>query len=582
MSNVFNKPRDMNIPPAPLPIKGVRKEVVSHFKVQYTFGDFILNSTRVLFHKDQKISISPKELGVLILLLESAGEVVSKDRLINEVWCGGNVGEESLTRCIYVLRRILQEGKHNRFIDTVYGKGYRFTLPVTRVAPRERVATANCIFAVLPFHLDTHLDALELHDAIVQDMIGHTAAGLHVLPSSLTRGCTTLQSTLELMDKIKPDYYLTGYQLTQTSGPMVRIELMRAQDHLVLHREGITLDRRLTVACIKRRIKPLLLKYIPCLRGGGQSVNPPSVPNDPQAIHREGRGALLAYTPASLTRSLALLKQGRQQSPDNPDLLFHLAECYFALGQMGMMDFDHALRKCGELVDQVLEHTAEHPGALALGGVLRGLNSTFSQAADMFRRALAVAGDNPWVNYYYAWHLFIVGDIGRALYFARQARKMLPEMIAVQVLMMWLEYCDGNARAALEIAADSLSAEQAHPVLLSMQAVILCGEGQSGRAAELIPPLMHGGERDGIVYLNALYTRMFSQSAAVNGEQVAMLMRRPSHMMPSALLPVILQCQGYRAAKTWYDQLSRASSPCLLLWRNDPRLKPLHADIAES
>ncbi|WP_410012240.1 winged helix-turn-helix domain-containing protein [Sodalis sp. RH24] len=581
MSNVFNRPRAMNIPPTPLPIKGIRKEVVNHFKVQYSFGDFILHSTRVLFHKDRKISVSPKELGVLILLLESAGEVVSKDRLINEVWSGGNVGEESLTRCIYVLRRILQEGKHNRFIDTVYGKGYRFTLPVTRVTPRERMTTASCIFAVLPFHLDAHLDTLELHDAIVQEMTGYAAAGLHVLPSSLTLGCTSLQTTLELMEKIKPDYYLTGYQLSQTSGPLMRVELMRAQDHLVLHREAINLDGRLTVACINRRIKPLLLKHIPCLREDGQTLNPPSSTLDARAVHRAGRDAFLAYTPESLGKALDLLQQGRRQAPDDIDLQYHLAECYFALGQMGMMDFDHALRECGALIDGVLARTADHPEALALSGVLQGLNRAFSEAAERFKQALAMSGDNPSVNYYYAWHLLIVGDTGRALYFARQARKMLPEMMAVQVLMMWLEYCDGNAQAALDIAGGQSPEERAHPVLLSMRAVILCSEGQPGRAAELIPHLMNGSEQDGIVYLNALYTRMFSQSAAVNGEQVATLMRRATHMMPSALLPVILQCQGYRAAKKWYDQLSSTSSPCLMLWRNDPRVKPLRAEVPE-
>src|SRR5471030_2551281 len=142
MMTPSNEPRTTKTFATPLPIKGIRKEVVSHFKVQYTFGDFILNSTRVLFHKEKQISVSPKELGVLILLLESAGELVTKDRIIDEVWSGANVAEESLTRCIYVLRRILQEGKHNRYIDTVYGKGYRFSLPVTRITPTERLATA--------------------------------------------------------------------------------------------------------------------------------------------------------------------------------------------------------------------------------------------------------------------------------------------------------------------------------------------------------------------------------------------------------------------------------------------------------
>ncbi|WP_320410101.1 winged helix-turn-helix domain-containing protein [Candidatus Williamhamiltonella defendens] len=42
------------------------------------------------------------------------------------------MSEESLTRCIYVLRHLLHENKNNRYIDTVYRKGYRFIQPVTQ------------------------------------------------------------------------------------------------------------------------------------------------------------------------------------------------------------------------------------------------------------------------------------------------------------------------------------------------------------------------------------------------------------------------------------------------------------------
>ncbi|WP_413735608.1 winged helix-turn-helix domain-containing protein [Sodalis sp. RH21] len=552
--------------------------MINHFKVQYTFGDFILNSTRILFYKDQKISISPKELGVLILLLESAGEVVTKDRLINEVWSGGNVAEESLTRCIYVLRRLLQEGKHNRFIDTVYGKGYRFTLPVTRITPAEKAATgsANAIVAVLPFDMTGHLDTLGLHDSLVQEMSGYASAGLHVLPSSLTLSCRSVQSTLELLEKIRPDYYLTGYELSLGNQPSLRIELIRTHDHFVMHREGISLDAGLTNDRVKNLLRPLILRHIPGLKAARDAAAGPVREPSCAAWLREGRSAFMAYTPDSLNQALGLFQQCRQSIPDDITLLCHLAECYFALGQLGMMELDGALQECGELVDQVLAKAADHPLALAMSGVLHGLNGDYGQAAEMFRQALALSADNPSVNYYYAWHLFIVGEITRALYFARQVDQTLPGAIATQVLMMWLEYCNGNPSAALGIAERQRGAAMSHPVLLSMKAVILCGEGQPRHALELIGHLRHGGERDGIVYFNTLYTRLFSEPAGANSEQVTRIMKQSKHLMPSALLPVILRCQGMRAAKKWYDQLSTSSSTCLMLWRHDPRVKSLY------
>lgn len=567
--------------PLSLPIKGVRKEVINRIKAQYSFGDFILQPSRVLFHKTRQINVSPKELAVLVLLLESAGEVVTKEQLIDNVWAGGNVGEESLTRCIYVLRRILQEGKHQRFIDTVYGKGYRFSLPVTKIVPAERPVCANCIFAVLPFKLNNRPEAPGLHDAIIQELSGYAASGLHVLPSSLTLNCGTILETLDMLDKIRADFYLTGYELLLSDGPCLRMELIRAHDHVVLHRTGIALGNPPDADSINAALRPLVQRHLSSLGIRQENTLNPQGGNDPQTLLRAGREAFLQYTPESLALALSLFQQCRQRLPEDREVLCHLAECYFALGQMGMQGLDSALRECGALVSAILALEPRHPLALALGGVLHGLDSQLGQAAEMFRAALTLAADCPSVTYYYAWHLFLVGEIKRARHFARQAHGMLPAMTAIRVLMMWLAYCDDNASAALQMADGQPDGIARHPVLISMKAVILCTEGQPRRAKELIEHLRQGSESDGIVFFNTLYARLFSQPAAADTEQFAQMMQQPEHPMPSALLPMIMQCQGLRAAKKWYDRLSRSSSRCLMLWRHDPRVKQLYSLTGE-
>lgn len=73
--------------------------------------------------------LPPKELQVLRLLLESEGVLMTKDRLLELAWPQGEVAEESLTRCIYSLRKYL--GADKGFIKTIYGRGYRFTCPVS-------------------------------------------------------------------------------------------------------------------------------------------------------------------------------------------------------------------------------------------------------------------------------------------------------------------------------------------------------------------------------------------------------------------------------------------------------------------
>lgn len=245
-------------------------ETINNSNVQYSFGDFVLSSTRILFHKDKRLSISPKELGVLNLLVSSAGELVTKSQMIHEVWYDGNVGEESLTRCIYVLRRILQEGKNERFIDTVYGKGYRFAIPVTRIAAVANTGDARCVFAVFPFRLAGDANSLGLQDAIVQQLAGCASLGLQVLPSSLTLNCRTTESTLELLEKVRPHYYLTGYELTMDGAPSIRIELIRAHDHRVLHRECIDRGMLNEGDYFSRRLKEMIMQTVPGLARGNK------------------------------------------------------------------------------------------------------------------------------------------------------------------------------------------------------------------------------------------------------------------------------------------------------------------------
>ncbi len=79
------------------------------------------------FIGNEQVYIPQKELGVLIVLLESAGHVVLKDMIIESVWKNIIVSDESLTRCIYSLRCIFEKIGYDRCIETIYRKGYRFS-----------------------------------------------------------------------------------------------------------------------------------------------------------------------------------------------------------------------------------------------------------------------------------------------------------------------------------------------------------------------------------------------------------------------------------------------------------------------
>lgn len=100
----------------------------------YRFRGFELQpSERRLLGEGKPIALTPKVFDTLVLLVERAGHVVSKDELMQLLWPRGYVDESNLTKHIWLIRRALGDEDHNsRFIETVPKRGYRFVAPVTR------------------------------------------------------------------------------------------------------------------------------------------------------------------------------------------------------------------------------------------------------------------------------------------------------------------------------------------------------------------------------------------------------------------------------------------------------------------
>ena len=105
------------------------------------FARWTLHGDGRLTGADSDIQLPPKEGQVLRLLLASGGTLMTKDRLLELAWSRGEVADESLTRCIYSLRKHLRADKG--FIKTIYGKGYRFTCPV-RAGNQPRAVVQVC------------------------------------------------------------------------------------------------------------------------------------------------------------------------------------------------------------------------------------------------------------------------------------------------------------------------------------------------------------------------------------------------------------------------------------------------------
>jgi WD40 repeat protein/DNA-binding winged helix-turn-helix (wHTH) protein len=101
----------------------------------YNFGPFHIDpDQRILMREGKLVSLAPKVLETLILLVQHRGRILEKEELIQLLWPDSFVEEGNLSQNIFILRKVLGDDRNGHaFIQTVPRRGYRFVAPVTIV-----------------------------------------------------------------------------------------------------------------------------------------------------------------------------------------------------------------------------------------------------------------------------------------------------------------------------------------------------------------------------------------------------------------------------------------------------------------
>ncbi len=87
-----------------------------------------------------EVAVEPRVMEVLVCLARHAGETVSKEQLLAEVWHGAFVVEGVIPKAIFALRQALgDDAAAPRYVLTVARRGYRLLVPVEDVEPGESV-----------------------------------------------------------------------------------------------------------------------------------------------------------------------------------------------------------------------------------------------------------------------------------------------------------------------------------------------------------------------------------------------------------------------------------------------------------
>jgi DNA-binding winged helix-turn-helix (wHTH) protein len=155
----------------------------------YLFEDFTLDiSRKCLWRTGNVVSLTPKALETLLVLIKYRERVVEKNTLLSEVWADTFVEEATLAQNISTLRRVLGTRPDKTFIETIPRRGYRFVMEVREIVAAEETALVERpaeisversekekVFAARPLHLaESEADDVSLLSVIVQANVSAT------------------------------------------------------------------------------------------------------------------------------------------------------------------------------------------------------------------------------------------------------------------------------------------------------------------------------------------------------------------------------------------------------------------------
>jgi DNA-binding winged helix-turn-helix (wHTH) protein/TolB-like protein len=451
----------------------------------YEFGEFTLESgQRRLLRRDsgEPIALTAKAFDALLHLIEHRGETVAKDKLLDAVWPGVVVEENSLTQIVSTLRQVLGETRaENRYIATVPRKGYRFVgevsertasarpaVPATALGPVAAgsmrflrplwvsaaalvllVATGTYFVqrarnghsspaamqtvAVLPFKplLATERDeSLEL--GMTESMIASLGAhaGLTISPlSSVRRFGSIEQDPVAAGRALHAESVLDGSLQHHGDQLRVSVRLLRVADggQLWAHQfEG-------NVAGIFGVQEQISAKVAEALSARSSATNDasPEVGGTKDSgaylLYASGRYALARTTEPSLVLGIGYFERAIERDPQFALAHVGLADCYMILGVFGMRPPAETLPRARDAVLKALQIEPRLARAYGtLGHIKMQYDRDWVGAEADFAHAISLNPALSEPHQYWGVLLGMRGEIDRGLEELKQAEQLEP------------------------------------------------------------------------------------------------------------------------------------------------------------
>jgi TolB-like protein/DNA-binding winged helix-turn-helix (wHTH) protein/Tfp pilus assembly protein PilF len=443
------------------------------------FGIFQLHLTARELHKaGVKVKLQDQPFRVLALLVDRAGQVVTREEFRQKVWpTDVYVGfDQGLNNAIKKVRDALGDSADSpRFIETIDRHGYRFLAPVSVVPGRPSeprfhfglrtlrntaligLSTASLIaalaywawqgsgmhagasnekviLAVLPLdNLSRDPDQEFFSDGLTEEMI--TQLG-KLNPERLTviaRGSVAKYKGSRLAadqigKELHADYLVQGSVRRASDRVRITVQLIRVRGQTDLWAESY--DRELKdVLAVQDSVARTIANQIHITLTPGQQTRMASRANlDPEAYeaYLKGRYYWNKRTADGLQKALIYFQQAINQDPAYGAAYSGLADCDSGLAWHGFKSPAEALPKAYAAALKAIEIDPQSAEAHASLGLVLHHRWDWAGAEVEFRRALQLDPNYANAHHWYADNLSVKGRHDQALLEAKQALELDP------------------------------------------------------------------------------------------------------------------------------------------------------------
>ena len=356
------------------------------------FGEFRLDRRiGVLFRRDERgvftpLTVGSRALDVLSALVERPGELVPRSEIISVVWPETIVEDSNLDVQIAALRRVLDAGQTGgSCIQTIRGRGYRLTAPVTRGAWEGVPIGAGLplpdkpSLAVIPFqNMSGDPEQEYFADGMVEEIITALSRIKWLFVIARNSSFTYKGYAVDVKQvgrELGVRYVLEG--AVRKAGGRVRIsaQLIDAATgaHLWAERfDGLLEDvfelQDMVAISVAGVIEPTL-EAAEFRRATDRPTNDLTALD----LYLRALPDLDAFTESGLARALDLLGQAIKRDPHYGPALALAAHCHQGLEVNGRAyDPETTRRTSVDLARRALRSAPDDPNVLALSGFLLG------------------------------------------------------------------------------------------------------------------------------------------------------------------------------------------------------------------